>query len=238
MKNYYYQSGTVVTFIYSIVFTMIVLTTLIPSTVGAATAACVWSQYRDSILNDYLEVRNCVGLPMGWNACSAPDSLCGSGGGWFSSWGSAPSCPAEAVDGGSSTKDDSYKCLSGLTVSPSGFYPEGGMCYAKPVFFSNCTVDTPTNLKGTAGGCGSGEMTMSWDANAVSGVEYEGYRADVGTVAQVGGATSFADTGLTAGASYTYYLRAKYRGAVSSYTSVTVSAPPVCPAASVNLNFI
>ncbi len=234
MKNYYYQPGTVVTFIYSIIFTMIVLTTLIPSTVGAVTE-CRWQVSPEVTQGDYHEVRFCNSVAPGKTACDGPPNAdCGSVA-FFPSL----ACPTSAGNLSSENNGITCRITSTQTVSqpPLPFTPESGACYAKKLRTA-CTVDTPTNLKGTAGGCGSGEMILSWNASGVSGVEYEGYRADVGTVAQLGTATSFGDTGLIAGASYTYYLRAKYRGAVSSYTSVTVTAPPVCPAASVNLNFI
>ncbi len=108
-----------------------VATLTIQVTPGAT--GCTWQNYTDPGMNNWLEVRNCVGLPPSQNACTAADSSCGSGGGWFST----PRCPAgiDAADVGTAATGYTagYQCFidSSKTVTPSGIAVEGGMCYSR-----------------------------------------------------------------------------------------------------------
>jgi hypothetical protein len=99
--------------------------------VSSGGTGCTWQNYTDPPMSNWLEIRNCVGLPPSQNACTAADSACGFGGGWYGT----SACPGGAAVGGAATGYSAgYQCYinSSKTVNTGPGGPaEGGMCYAR-----------------------------------------------------------------------------------------------------------
>lgn len=88
---------------------------------------------------------------------------------------------------------------------------------------------TPTGLSAAPAACGTGQINLSW--NPVAGATSYQLR-DGGTVIYSAGATSYAHTGLTAGSSHSYTVRATNADGSSSYSaSASALAPSACSAA-------
>jgi|GEM_PF-2649624 len=107
-------------------------------------AGCTWQPYSDPPLSNYLEIRNCIGLPIGQDACNAPYAACGFNGGYFGN----PACPVGAISGGSSAGyANGYTCYtdSTRTLNPAPSAGEAGMCYATGLV-SNCGAPLPPLL--------------------------------------------------------------------------------------------
>ena len=123
--------------------------------------------------------------------------------------------------------------ISGTTLSGYAWSDELGWISFGPggtstgVTIIAAPPSTPTNLTATANAtCGSGRIDLSW--NAVTGAT--SYTLKDGTTEiAVGNVTTYNHTGLSAGSSHTYSIRAN-NGAGSSLYSGTVSATvaPAC----------
>jgi hypothetical protein len=85
---------------------------------------------------------------------------------------------------------------------------------------------TPTGFSATASSCGTGTINLSWSAS--SGATSYTLNID-GVPTNMGTATSYSHTSLTAGSSHSYAVKANNSGGSSSYSStVSASAPLIC----------
>ncbi len=107
--------------------------------------ACTWELVTDPVMNDYKEVRDCVGFDPGFTTCNAPNNQCGFNGGWFLG-GPRPACPGGISDGDASAQANGYVCWGGITPSPVGIPVENSICYAKPVYRTVCTASPSVQL--------------------------------------------------------------------------------------------
>jgi len=94
---------------------------------------------------------------------------------------------------------------------------------------ATCAPSTPTGLTATPGACGTGSISLSWNASS-GATSYELYRNGIQIYS--GSGTTHPDTGLTAGNSYSYTVRATNGSGSSSQSgSVSATAPSLCPPA-------
>jgi hypothetical protein len=102
---------------------------------------------------------------------------------------------------------------------------------------SNCVSvpPPPTGLTATPGACGTGQITLSWSSSS-GATSYQLYRG--GAQIYSGSATNHTDTGLTAGQSYSYTVRATNSSGSSAQSSpaVNTTAPSACSLPTVNLS--
>jgi hypothetical protein len=89
---------------------------------------------------------------------------------------------------------------------------------------------TPTGLSASPSSCGTGQVNVSW--TAVSGATSYELRDSTNTVIYNGAGTSFNHTGLAAGSSQSYTVRATNSSGSSAYSSsVSATAPAACATA-------
>ncbi len=90
-----------------------------------------------------------------------------------------------------------------------------------------CTVPSPTITSATAGSCGTGQIVVSW-SSVTGAASYTLTDTTSGqSVTQVG--TTFTHTGLAAGSSHTYVVRANIAGGSSANSAgLTRVAPSAC----------
>lgn len=82
---------------------------------------------------------------------------------------------------------------------------------------------TPTGLSASPAACGTGQINISW-GNVSGATSYQ--LRDGGVVIYDGAATSFAHTGLAAGSSHSYTVRATNASGSSSYSGSIASLAP------------
>ncbi len=109
-----------------------------------------------------------------------------------------------------------------------GDNPGANICDSASFTKSSATPSTPTGLSATpSGSCGSGIISLSWGSSA-GATSYE--LQDNGSTIYTGISTSFSHTGLAAGSSHTYRVRAINGGVFSAWSSdVFATAPAACP---------
>jgi hypothetical protein len=99
-----------------------------------------------------------------------------------------------------------------------------------PTALARKGLQPPTNLTATGG---NAQVTLSWNASSGSGLAgYDVYRQNSGTfvsIATVGKTTTYTDTGLTNGTTYTYEVKAISTSGSQTAPSNTASATPNVP---------
>jgi hypothetical protein len=113
----------------------------------------------------------------------------------------------------------SYTVVASNTSGLSA--PAGPLNAVAPFSCGAGTPPVPTGLTATPGACGTGRISLSWNAST-GATSYQLYRN--GTQIYSGGSTSYVDTGLTARTLYSYTVRATNSSGQQSGPSSTASA--------------
>lgn len=185
-----------------------------------------------------ISASNCT-IASGASTCSANVS-------WTSSNASSPSMRQNGSSFSTSASGNTTRTLSYGTTTYTFFSGSTQITSATATAScasgtswngSSCQApapSTPSGLTATAGSCGTGTINLSW--NSVSGAtSYTLQRATNSsfssglTSVYSGGSTSYSNTGLNAGTTYYYRVRASNSSGNSSWSStVSRQAPAVC----------
>ncbi|HLP86967.1 MAG TPA: hypothetical protein VK153_03815, partial [Candidatus Paceibacterota bacterium] len=152
-------------------------------------------------------------------------------------WGSSTNPTTNCVSAGGTTTGTYSHARSGMSCNTAYYYRgyatnTTGTGYSTTSSFttSACPLPTPTNFTATTGACGTTTLTLSWNASA-GATAYVLYRN--GTAAPISSgssSTSFTDTGLTAGTTYTYRVSAVGPQPQSAEATTSGTVAAACPA--------
>ena len=122
--------------------------------------------------------------------------------------------------------------FSGLTANTSYMlYARARNSGGTSAWSSLTAITAPAAPSGLSAAATSASLTLSW--TAVSGAtSYEVKRGASGAATTVSSGTSHSFSGLSAGANYTLYARAKNSGGASDWSSLTAITAPATPDAS------
>ena len=139
----------------------------------------------------------------------------------------------QGADGATTTvSSGTSHTFSGLTANTSyTLYARAKNSGGTSAWSSLTAITAPAAPSGLSAAATSASLTLSWTA-VTGATSYEVKRGASGAATTVSSGTSHSFSGLSAGANYTLYVRARNSGGASDWSSLTAITAPATPDAS------